>query len=87
MNPGRVVVQTPVSRTTGNRGRTWQAPDFATDLRVGPRIASMPASPPGEQADSFRLSRWRSKCFRPCEVNTIDYLAHPTDLIWVTASG
>gem|GEM_PF-4722765 len=35
----------------------------------------------------FRLSRWRSKCFRLCEVNTIDYLAHPTYIMRVTPGG
>ena len=39
------------------------------------------------QCRRSRNSRWRRKCFRLCEVNTIDYLAHPTYIIWVTASG
>ena len=45
------------------------------------------AQPKPTHAGCFRLSRWRSKYFRFCEVNTIDYLAHPTYMIWVTASG
>jgi hypothetical protein len=31
-------------------------------------------------------SRWRAKCFRPREVDTIDYIAHPAHMLRVTAA-
>ena len=45
----------------------------------------LPVARPG--SGLFRLSRWRAKCFRPCEVNAIDYLTHPAHMIRVTARG
>ena len=38
-------------------------------------------------AGRFRVSRWRAKCFRPCEVNTIDYLTHPVQMIRAIVRG
>ena len=57
-------------------------PSGPTAASCSTRSSTSPGSTkPPRQADCLRLSRWHAECLLHCEVDAIDYRAHPADML------